>query len=141
IHLRTTETIYYKEILSILNHPLGTLLVPNAIDITKNLTRENITHITVSSLIELSNTSENEILHLLFEDWKDDSQTAIGRALKCIEELQTKNTLNTIEHIVLLQIAKVFRKIDALNQKYPRLDRKSTRLNSSHVKISYAVFC
>src|SRR5207302_8642746 len=23
----------------------------------------------------------------------------------------------------------------------PRLDRKSTRLNSSHVKISYAVFC
>src|SRR5690606_41498197 len=24
---------------------------------------------------------------------------------------------------------------------YERLDRKSTRLNSSHVKISYAVFC
>src|SRR5207302_8619059 len=26
-------------------------------------------------------------------------------------------------------------------QKHPRGDRKSTRLNSSHVKISYAVFC
>src|SRR5690606_35089424 len=26
-------------------------------------------------------------------------------------------------------------------RKYPRKDRKSTRLNSSHVKISYAVFC
>ncbi|HPE83275.1 MAG TPA: PD-(D/E)XK nuclease family protein [Aequorivita sp.] len=121
IHLRTTETIYYKEILSILDHPLGILLVPNAIDITKNLTRENITHITISSLIEISNTSENEILQLLFGDWKDDSQTAIERALKCIEELQTKNALSTIEHIVLLQIAKVFRKIDALNQKYPHL--------------------
>src|SRR5690606_40536054 len=24
---------------------------------------------------------------------------------------------------------------------FPRIDRKSTRLNSSHVKISYAVFC
>src|SRR5690606_41899957 len=24
---------------------------------------------------------------------------------------------------------------------YPSIDRKSTRLNSSHVKISYAVFC
>src|SRR5690606_41869381 len=24
---------------------------------------------------------------------------------------------------------------------HPRIDRKSTRLNSSHVKISYAVFC
>src|SRR5690606_41435149 len=28
-----------------------------------------------------------------------------------------------------------------LYQKTPRRDRKSTRLNSSHVKISYAVFC
>src|SRR5699024_12262620 len=26
-------------------------------------------------------------------------------------------------------------------QRLPRLDRKSTRLNSSHVSISYAVFC
>src|SRR3712207_8447027 len=25
--------------------------------------------------------------------------------------------------------------------RYPRLDRKSTRLNSSHANISYAVFC
>src|SRR5690606_39497930 len=35
--------------------------------------------------------------------------------------------------------------IEGLYGKYPRidkeLDRKSTRLNSSHVKISYAVFC
>src|SRR5207302_11108938 len=28
-----------------------------------------------------------------------------------------------------------------LTQSEPRPDRKSTRLNSSHVKISYAVFC
>src|SRR5690606_40633096 len=28
-----------------------------------------------------------------------------------------------------------------LEAQLPRLDRKSTRLNSSHVKISYAVFC
>src|SRR5436309_5399442 len=27
------------------------------------------------------------------------------------------------------------------NEQLPRRDRKSTRLNSSHVKISYAVFC
>src|SRR5690554_7458547 len=31
---------------------------------------------------------------------------------------------------------------DALTSKLPKnLDRKSTRLNSSHVRISYAVFC
>src|SRR5690606_40148974 len=30
---------------------------------------------------------------------------------------------------------------DAIKRARSRLDRKSTRLNSSHVKISYAVFC
>src|SRR5690606_41493206 len=30
---------------------------------------------------------------------------------------------------------------DFLLRRLPDLDRKSTRLNSSHVKISYAVFC
>src|SRR5690606_40259448 len=31
--------------------------------------------------------------------------------------------------------------LDMVYGYFPRLDRKSTRLNSSHVKISYAVFC
>src|SRR5690625_6233394 len=31
--------------------------------------------------------------------------------------------------------------LDALESKIERKDRKSTRLNSSHVAISYAVFC
>src|SRR5690606_40109940 len=38
----------------------------------------------------------------------------------------------------------VFFDLDAMSDReipYPHIDRKSTRLNSSHVKISYAVFC
>src|SRR2546430_12427150 len=31
--------------------------------------------------------------------------------------------------------------VQALEDRYPRRDRKSTRLNSSHSQISYAVFC
>jgi len=121
IHIRASETIYYKEILSILNHPLGNILVPNANEIAKILTLENITHISTPSLIELSNSSENKTLQLLFEDWKDDSQTAIERALQVLEELQTIHTLSTIERMVLYQLTEVFNKIDALNQKYPHL--------------------
>src|SRR5690606_40832238 len=34
-----------------------------------------------------------------------------------------------------------FRQWHAIFTVYVKLDRKSTRLNSSHVKISYAVFC
>src|SRR5690554_8123847 len=33
------------------------------------------------------------------------------------------------------------RGIDVLYEGFLKLDRKSTRLNSSHVRISYAVFC
>src|SRR5690606_41787321 len=38
-------------------------------------------------------------------------------------------------------IRRVVRWQGFLNSAYRALDRKSTRLNSSHVKISYAVFC
>src|SRR5690606_41336766 len=34
-----------------------------------------------------------------------------------------------------------YRIADGVDQQAPLPDRKSTRLNSSHVKISYAVFC
>src|SRR5215212_9564273 len=37
--------------------------------------------------------------------------------------------------------AALFARIDALFAERERLDRKSTRLNSSHLGISYAVFC
>src|SRR5690606_42162922 len=55
---------------------------------------------------------------------------------------------NYTDHIKELENEKptdpvVFLKPDTavLMKKQPFLDRKSTRLNSSHVKISYAVFC
>src|SRR5690606_41641724 len=42
---------------------------------------------------------------------------------------------------VRVQAGRVVEALDVLEQRSFTLDRKSTRLNSSHVKISYAVFC
>ncbi|MCZ4317720.1 PD-(D/E)XK nuclease family protein [Aequorivita viscosa] len=121
IQQRNVEILYYKDILSILNHPFGKSLIANSSDISENLTRENITHISVEDLIKLSNTSANEMLQLLFKNWKDDSDTAIISSIKIVEKLRKRHKYSTIESVVLLQLHTVFGKIEALNQKYPHL--------------------
>src|SRR5690606_25107929 len=78
----------------------------------------------------------------------DRSSKAIGQALKSSEAEILKGNLSfrriEIENFELEQgegqfdIAFAVR-VGALDGRHP--DRKSTRLNSSHVKISYAVFC
>src|SRR5690606_33153100 len=57
--------------------------------------------------------------------------------LSAINNWQAKNEGVRIEDETLV-VSQVF--VDSALQ-LKRLDRKSTRLNSSHVKISYAVFC
>ena len=125
IHLRNAETFYYKDVLSILNHPLGNDLLPNASDIALALTRENITHITASGLIQISNNTGSEMLLLLFGDWNDNSKTAIDRSLKILAEVQKKYRAGSVQGLVLYELNALFNRIDALNQKYPYL--KSVR--------------
>src|SRR5690606_40800994 len=48
--------------------------------------------------------------------------------------------LGTKETLKFTPLAERFQQVER-DQKIWRKDRKSTRLNSSHVKISYAVFC
>ena len=121
IHLRSTENYYYKDVLSVLNHPLGIDLMPNARDIAQKLVEENITHISTKNLVSFSKTSEVEFLQLLFEDWKDDSKTTIKVALKILEKLQNNHKTNSVELVVLHQLSEVFGKLEALNDKYPYL--------------------
>ena len=64
LHTRDTEMLYYKDVLSLLNHPLGKNLISGVDDIAQNLTRENITHISFLDLIALSDSSENDMLDL-----------------------------------------------------------------------------
>ena len=74
-----------------------------------------------------------------------DQQKQKTRELQIIKEIQYRATLEFIEN----NQSDTEQKITLLNQeidKLPKkcktvLDRKSTRLNSSHWPISYAVFC
>lgn len=121
IHLRNTESLYYKDVLSILNHPLGNKIVPNATEIALSLTRQNITHITADELVKISNNTNSVMLQLLFGDWKDNSKTAIDISLQILRELQKEYKINTVHGLVLQELDNLFNKIEALDQKYPYL--------------------
>src|SRR5690606_38560759 len=63
----------------------------------------------------------------------------MGKLAKVISELGRTYTNDNPAIMGLLEIENRQVVQDLISQ--PLLDRKSTRLNSSHVKISYAVFC
>lgn len=121
IHLRSAETLYYKDLLSILNHPLGNELVPQGYTIAEKIAKENITHISQANLFEFSKNDENGMFQVLFQDWKNDSKTAVKTALQILSELQKKNKTASIEQVVIHQLTFIFNKIQALNEKYPYL--------------------
>ena len=121
IHLRTTDTLYYKDILAILNHPLGLDLVSEGNMITKKIIQQNITHISYHDLCTFAEGNENTLLQFLFNDWNDDIKIGLAAVNKMLDELQCKHKNNTIESNVLYQLKTVFGKIEALNLKYPYL--------------------
>src|SRR5690606_42024603 len=64
------------------------------------------------------------------------------------DEINLNIEVNLFANLTVDRLLKTFALIDATGHAFPVVsaeiattDRKSTRLNSSHVKISYAVFC
>src|SRR5690606_18534002 len=121
IHIHKTETLYYKDILSILNHPLDVDLVPTSHEITKKFSQENITHISHSDFFGFSENEEQTLLYHLFGEWNDNIKIALNSIMAILNELQKKYKSNSIESNVLYQLSTIFSKIEALNQKYPYL--------------------
>ncbi|WP_313112697.1 PD-(D/E)XK nuclease family protein [Aequorivita sediminis] len=122
IHLRDTDNLYYKDVLSILNHPLASKLLPNAQSISEKLVKENITHISSETILSLTENEGKNLLKLLFESWSEDVSTAVNSALIIIKTIQDKNKVNSVEHLVLHELNSVFNKIATLNEKYPYLN-------------------
>src|SRR5690606_22362780 len=83
------------------------------------------------------------------DDWEEESHASIDRLARLIVTIELH-----IHLPVSCKVARRVRAVEAGNELrrrgdavtgagdlLPGLDRKSTRLNSSHVKISYAAFC
>src|SRR5690554_7209583 len=76
--------------------------------------------------------------------WRLDNQShaarlVLGRFLQRVDSVQIK--LKRLKLTMPLQLIQLSDVIPVRWRGMANLDRKSTRLNSSHVRISYAVFC
>src|SRR5439155_22693134 len=76
-------------------------------------------------------------------EFADPQVIARGEVLDLVSSIQTWSIAGTLVAFAvgLLLVASLGRGSRAAPAGWLRLDRKSTRLNSSHVAISYAVFC
>src|SRR5699024_12195791 len=54
---------------------------------------------------------------------------------------QTEHLIEDVWESTKEELKKISKKVEDLDEDYYRRDRKSTRMNSSHVSKSYAVFC
>lgn len=129
LQLRSRESIYYKDILSLLSHPIGSILVENSKEISDKLTSENITHPTPELLFSFSKGDENDSIKLLFENWNDDGLMAMDYCLKLLQHLSAKIKTNKIDLLAIQKLMEVFGNIGALAEKYPYLNSVKTVLN------------
>src|SRR5699024_10555597 len=70
---------------------------------------------------------------IIFEGLDKSIEMTIGAAEESLSETELMDLMTDIEELEV--------KADEKQKKLEEVDRKSTRLNSSHVSISYAVFC
>ena len=122
LQAKDSPTLYYKEVLSILNHPLCRKLLPHSERIAQNLVRENITHTTFEKLTQLGQAGDKIPLTLLFEPWGNNVSKATQAALAIARALLGKYQVGTVEEAVLLRLNAVLGELEALNQKYGYLN-------------------
>src|SRR5690606_35368341 len=87
----------------------------------------------------IDNTDRNRTSPFAFTGNKFEFR-AVGSSANCGSAMMALNTIVS-KQLILFKEAVDKRLKAGVNKDEAILDRKSTRLNSSHVKISYAVFC
>ncbi len=117
-HVNSRTTLYYKDVLSILNHPITSSILPDAPDIIGVIHSKNISHISLEMLYSLSSESNRNILNDLFGDWENSSKKALRICVKIVKRLKDKLKDNLVEIAALHQLYLVFSKINALNDSF-----------------------
>lgn len=117
-HINSRSSLYYKDVLSILNHPITSYILPDAQSIVEAIHSQNISHVSLEALYDLSDRSNKDVLSDLFGDWENSSKKALLLCVKIVKQLKEKLKESPVEIAALHQLYKVFTKINALNDSF-----------------------
>jgi len=129
LHANPSKTFYYKNVFSILNHPLASKLLSNSRDIIKNISKQNITHLSFSRLLELNKNNDNNTLKLIFGDWDNKSFNALTSCKAILLKLKLIEDASKIERVLYYNLYSVFQNIDRLDKKFEYLKSVKTVQN------------
>lgn len=125
VKIKASEDYYFKDVISILNHPLIVNSMPSAARILEHVKKENKTYSTIHYLSSHTTPEDQTLLKLLFQNWNNDSVTAIKCCLEILFSAH-RDTLATIEAIAIAYLKEIFEKIEALQTTYTHLTSLQT---------------
>ena len=117
LHNSATEQYHFKDVVTILNHPITSKIYPDSSSIIERITANNLTYLSIDKLLALSSDKEHLPLRLLFSSWNNNSAKGLSVCLEIIDFFKNTNSLS-IERAALYQVFNVFKKIEALNNKF-----------------------
>ncbi|MBT4919416.1 MAG: PD-(D/E)XK nuclease family protein [Flavobacteriaceae bacterium] len=117
LHNPSTEQYHFKDVVTILNHPITSKIYPDSSSIIERITANNLTYLSIDKLLALSSDKERPPLRLLFSSWNNNSARGLSVCLEIIDFFKNTNSLS-IERAALYQVFNVFKKIEALNNKF-----------------------
>jgi ATP-dependent helicase/nuclease subunit B len=125
-HLHPKSTLYYKDVLAILNQPAATFLIPDTKNIIGAINAQNLSHLTLESLHSFSEPKYNQVIEQIFGNWQNDSTKAIDNCLHLLALIERKLVDHPIERSVSIELYQVFSKISALDSSFSYLNSIKT---------------
>ena len=119
-------TLYYKDVLAILNQPTAAVLIPEIQKIINEINSQNISHLTLEHLFSLTKGSNKAVLNAIFGDWQNDSTKAIQSCLSLLELINVQLIENPLERSVAIELFTLFSKLNSLNTSYKYLKSVKT---------------
>ncbi len=120
LHNTASQILYYKNVVTLLQHPAAAMLLKDAPAIITHIVQNNTTHFELDQLLKFSNVEDATNLEWLFGPWNQSGTIALTRCEQLLQKLKAITT-SEIETIALFELHRIFQKIQSLDTRFKQL--------------------